>query len=204
MSEPIPTELPELDPDPEERDIALADEAVVRKGYPRLDVARKLQRQVAFLQHFRASGVVAMACRLTGVSRRLVYGFWRKDPLFEAAFQEANEEAADVIEAELFRRGVEGVDEPLVHMGIISMAEDPETGELSPVTVKKYSEGCLLALIKARKPAQFRDNHKVDMSVTGGTGVLVVPGAVDPEAWAAAAEIQQKRFRPDDDAKKGN
>lgn len=199
----IPTDLPVVPPDPEEADIAEAGDgsAPARRGYPRMDVARKLARQVTFLGHFRQCGVLAEAARRTGVSRNLVFTYWRADPVFEAAFQEAAEEAADVVEAEMVRRGIHGVDEPVVHQGLPTYLEDPETGERTMFTIKKYSEGCLLALAKARRPERFRDNHKVEHSGQVTAGVLVVPGGVDADSWEKAAAEQQARFRPDDHRK---
>lgn len=196
----VPTDLPVLHPDPEEMDIAEPGDGSEppKRGWPRLDVARKLARQVCFLQHFRQCGVITEACRRTGVSRRLVYQYWRQDPVFEAAFREALEEAADVIEAEMYRRGVEGVDEPVVHQGMPTYLEgEGGDGERRMWTIKKYSEGCLLALAKARRPERFRDNHKVEHSGAVVSGVLVVPAAVDPDSWEQAAEDQQARFRPE-------
>jgi hypothetical protein len=194
----VPTELPVIPPDPAEADIAEPGDgrAPPRNGFPRMDVARKLGRQVAFLQNFRQCGVLAEAARRTGVSRNLVHMYWRTDPVFEAAYQEAGEEAADVVEAEMYRRGVEGVDEPVVHMGLPTYLEN-EAGERRMFTVKKYSEGCLLALAKARRPEKFRDNHKVEHDFKGTAGVLIVPAAVDPDSWERAAEDQQSRFRPE-------
>lgn len=193
-----PSELPELPPAPDEADIAQVGggELPPSPGQPRLDVARKLQRQVAFLRKFAECGVVVTAARAAGVSTRLVYGWWRKDPLFEAAYQEAMRDAADVIEAELVRRGVEGVDVPVVHMGVPTMLEDAATGEQRPFTIKSYSDGCLMALIKARKPDQFAERRKVEHDVKGGSGVLVVPAPISAEEWEKAASDQQARFRP--------
>src|SRR4051812_1251527 len=67
----------------------------------------------AFLAAFRDTGNVRRACEAAGKSRTVVYEHRKADPGFAAAFDEAREDAADLLEGEARRRAVDGVDEPV-------------------------------------------------------------------------------------------
>src|SRR5258705_8413850 len=84
---------------------------------------------------------------LAGTSRTRVYEFKKIDPAFAAAWDEAEEMAADALEAEARRRGVEGVQEPLVSAGRIVCDDEGQ-----PIAIRRYSDNLLLALLKARRP----------------------------------------------------
>jgi hypothetical protein len=75
---------------------------------------------------------------------------------------EATDESRDELEAEAWRRGHDGYDEPVVSMGKIVRTDDG-----SPLLVKKYSDTLLVTLLKAHHPAKYRDRASVDMT-TGG------------------------------------
>jgi len=70
-----------------------------------------------------------------------------RDPAFAAAWEDAEEVAADRLEDEARRRAVEGVAEPLVSGGKLVRDDDGQ-----PIMVRRYSDNLLLALIKARRP----------------------------------------------------
>jgi hypothetical protein len=91
------------------------------------------------------------------------------DPEFDLAWTLAMETAVDKLRAEAWRRGAEGVEEPVVYKGEFSYQSNPETGEKEQVAVKKYSDAVLLALLKRYDPA-FRERTGVDLtaSVEGG------------------------------------
>jgi hypothetical protein len=89
-----------------------------------------------------------------------------KDPDFDEAWAQAQLEAAGKLRAEAWRRGVDGVEDPLSFRG-----------QLTGDAVKKYSDTLLLALLKAHDPA-FRESSKVELSAAPG-------GAVDAGALLA-------------------
>lgn len=72
-------------------------------------------------------------------------------PDFARAFQEAIDEAADMLEAEAWRRALEGVAEPVVKAG--KPVVDPSTGEA--ITVRRYSDALLMLLLPGSKPGKF-------------------------------------------------
>lgn len=136
-----------------------------------------------FFEALGVSGVVKTAARISGLDRRTVYrhidAAQTKDTTPEALawlerYKEAQREAIDTLEAEAFRRAVEGTDEPVIGRvgkdqdGIITM-------------VKKYDTTLMCLLMKARDPLKYRDRVSQEISGPGGkpiqteTKVIAVP-----------------------------
>jgi hypothetical protein len=157
----------------------------------------KVRRQDAFLEVFRVTGNTSASCRTVGISTNLVTKYWLKeDKEFVERYAVALEEANDWLEQEAFRRGFQGVDKPVIHQGMPTMLEDPETGEKHMFTVKEYSDPLLLSLMKARRPEKFRENQKVTHDVEKG-GVLVVPGTVAMDDWERMAREAAEKSEAD-------
>jgi hypothetical protein len=93
------------------------------------------------------TGSVTAAVAVAGTSRSRVYELRRSDPGFAAAWDEAEEIAADRLEDEARRRAVEGVPEPLVSGGRIVRDDDGQ-----PIAIRRYSDPLLLALLRAHRP----------------------------------------------------
>lgn len=152
-----------------------------------------IERRRLFLRTFAVSGIVLHGCKAAGVGRGAVEHWRESSEWFEELFMIAREEAADRIEAEAIRRAVDGYDEPVIYQGMPTSVVDPETGEQRTLTVRKYSDALMALVLKGARPEKYRDNHKVEVSGSGG-GVLIVPGVIDPDAWAKAAREQQAKF----------
>lgn len=154
-----------------------------------------LIKKAKFLKAFAVRGVLGDGCKSAQVSYSTV-SYWREqDSWFERMLIEATFEAKDTLEAEAFRRAVEGVDDPVIFQGMVTTVFDPVTGMDKVLTVKKYSDSLLSMLLRASDPDKYRENVKVDAVHTGAVGVLVVPGvAQDVTNWAAAAKEQQAKF----------
>jgi hypothetical protein len=60
---------------------------------------------------------VDLACKAAGVERRVHYSWLKKFPDYAAAVERMREQALDMLEDEAWRRGREGVDEPVFHAG---------------------------------------------------------------------------------------
>src|SRR6266404_8212532 len=97
-------------------------------------------RQAGFLKTLAGTGNVTAAAAFAGTSRTRVYEFRKIDPAFAAAWDEAEEMAVDALEAEARRRGVEGVQEPLVSAGRIVRDDEGQ-----PIAIRRYSDNLLLA-----------------------------------------------------------
>jgi hypothetical protein len=107
------------------------------------------ERQERFLNALGETGIVSAAVEIAGVSRTRVYELRKRDASFAAGWEEAEERAADALEAEARRRAVEGTQEPLVSAGRIVRDDDGQ-----PIAVRRYSDNLLLALLKAHRPAR--------------------------------------------------
>jgi hypothetical protein len=92
---------------------------------------------------------VATSADLAGTSRTRVYELRKSDPVFASVWEDAEEIAADRLEKEARRRAVTGVEEPLVSAG--KLVRDSEG---QPITIRRYSDNLLLALMKAHRPPQ--------------------------------------------------
>lgn len=155
---------------------------------------QKRLRQCLFLRSFARYGIVAQGCRAANISR-VSYNHWvGSDKWFAERAKVAKDIAADHIESEAFRRAVEGVDEPVIFQGEVSMVEDPETGEKRPLTVKKYSDPLMQLVLKGTRPEKYRENINLQADVKH-SGVLVTPGtSLSPEEWAAQAASLQSQY----------
>src|SRR5215469_15768 len=92
-------------------------------------------RRERFLKSLADTGNVTAAVAVAGTSRTRVYELRKTDPAFAAAWEEAEEIAADALEAEARRRAVEGTQELLVSAGKLVRDEDGQ-----PIPVRKYSD----------------------------------------------------------------
>jgi hypothetical protein len=93
------------------------------------------------------TGNVTVACAQAEVGKTQVYE-WRKDDIeFRFAWDDAIESAADLLEAEAFRRGVQGTRRPVYQGGVL-------VGH-----VQEYSDTLLIFLLKAARPHKFRGDR---------------------------------------------
>lgn len=109
-----------------------------------------------FIDALRETCNVSEAARVAKISRNTAYEHRKADPVFAEAWDEAEQEAADKLEREAWRRGVEGVDKPIVYQGAITD------------THKEYSDRMLELLLKAHRPEKFKD--RVAQELTGKDG----------------------------------
>lgn len=120
-----------------------------------------------FLDHLRTSCNYAASARAAGVGYSTVMARKQRDADFQAACDEALEEAYDSLEAEARRRAFEGSDEPVWHQG-------EQVG-----TVRKYSDSLAQFLLKGYRRRKFGDKQEI----TGADGGPL--STVDETAKAA-------------------
>lgn len=110
-------------------------------------------RKSAFLDAFRTIGIIKHAAEKVGLNRRTVTAWRYKDPAFEIAFIEADQDASDIVRQEIFRRGIVGVKKPLTFKG-------KKTGD----TITEYSDKMLelLARIRGLMPTGDKFGQAVD------------------------------------------
>lgn len=101
--------------------------------------------QIRFLEALRQTANVMLAAEAVGFSRSRIYERRQADPDFATAWDETEQEAADRLEAEAWRRAVQGTEEPIYQKGqLVGYA-------------RRHSDGLLIHLLKAHKPAKYRD-----------------------------------------------
>ena len=106
----------------------------------------------AFLLAYAILGNIGQAADKAGIERT-THHYWKRDPEYLAAFQDAKEMAAEMLEDEATRRAM-GWDEERI-------AEDG-----TPYTMRKYSDTLLIVRLKAAKPHDYRDNVKLETDLT--------------------------------------
>lgn len=102
-----------------------------------------------FLDYLIECGNVHDAARQADLTTKQIRKFRRNNPRAEAAFQEALDQGTDAIEAELHRRAVAGIMEPVFYKG------------RRVNTVRKKSDVLLMFLLKSRRPHLYRDNAPI-------------------------------------------
>ena len=125
-----------------------------------------------FLTILQQSCNVSEAARAANISRTAAYEWKEADPKFSAAWIEAEEIAADKLEREAWRRAVEGVDKPVIHLGVITD------------TFKEYSDRMLEILLKGHRPNKFKD--RVQNEHTGKDGASLADEMISASERVAA------------------
>ena len=114
------------------------------------------KKRQEFLDTLRGTGNVRLAASNADVARQVAYRARDSSATFRADWDEALEEARELLEAEARRRAAIGVDEPVFYKGKV-------VGH-----IRKYSDNLLMFLLKAHWPEKFRENHAVEHSGPGG------------------------------------
>ena len=115
-----------------------------------------MSNRTKFTTHARARFIavisetanVSAACRSLNISRRTAYDYREKFPEFAEQWDEAVETAVDKLEAEAWRRGHDGYDEPVFQGG-------DQVG-----VIRKYSDRMLEILLKGHRPNKFRERFE--------------------------------------------
>lgn len=126
----------------------------------RLNKEERVRLQDKFLKAFSMTANVRAACMSAGIDRSTFYAWQEHDETFALRYHQAEAEASDVVRAEIWRRGIQGVEKPLVSMGKLVYDEQGK-----PMTVREYSDALLTLLAKARMP-EFREKQQVDAHIT--------------------------------------
>lgn len=141
-------------------------------------------KKIAFLQaYIEMGGHVSKAARAARVDRSTPYNWLAADPAYKEAFERAKEQAADVLEAEVIRRGAHGFDEPVFYQGKV-------VGQ-----IRKYSDNLLMFMLKGLRPAKFRDNYNPLAVAAGDVKIQIQiprPGEPGEIVDAEAREIPEK------------
>lgn len=136
--------------------------------------------RTAYLNALRELPVIKHACEAAGVDRSTAWRARESDPDFADAEREAMEEGVDKAEAEAFRRGVVGFDEPVVDKGRLAYRYAPvrvpdvngneveewrivrdAEGKPVPLTIRKHSDTMLALVLKGRRKKVYADRTEL-------------------------------------------
>jgi hypothetical protein len=128
------------------------------------------EKRERFLAELRKVPNVTVAARAIEMSRQRMYQVREEEPEFALMWDAAIAEGVEMMEAELYRRGFEGVNKPIVHQGVITD------------TFKEYSDTLGIFLMKAHAPEKYRETTRTEL--TGADG-----GPVQVDDRTAAIEL---------------
>ena len=104
------------------------------------------RRQELFIAAYQQHGILALACKETGIPLHTVEHWSTNETQgFKKRRALADRSALGVVEAEIHRRGIEGIDHPVIHQGKITD------------TYKQYSDNLLMFRAKRLDP-EYKDN----------------------------------------------
>lgn len=147
--------------------------------------AKDLERQEKFLTALSSTGLRYKAAAAVGISYGVVQSLRKKDLEFEAKMLDALGNYADSISKEVYRRGVTGWKEPVFYQG------------KKIASIRKF-DGKLLELeAKASRPTYYRDNVKIEGSVSGG--VLLLNARMTVEEWEKKYGPNAEQDTPNDE-----
>jgi hypothetical protein len=103
------------------------------------------KKKSEFLEHFKNTGNVTISARAVDISRQAVYVWINNDPKFADDFENAKDEALDIMEAECRRRAEQGCLKPVFHQGQVC-------GE-----IREYSDTLMIFFLKGNRPEKYKD-----------------------------------------------
>lgn len=126
------------------------------------------EAKAKFIATLSRLGNVTLAAEECGLSRSWAYDLRKEDEEFAAEWDAAELEAADRLEAEAWRRAVDGIEEPVYQQKEL-------VGH-----VKKYSDTLLVTLLTAHKPDKYAKRTKNEHTgANGGPIEEVVRADID-------------------------
>ncbi len=140
----------------------------IRRRGQRMTAEEKRVAKETFLQAFSMTANVRAACLKAGIDRSQVYRWQEHDQEFSMKFNIAEQEANDLIRAELHRRAIQGYERPRVSCGKIVYDDN---GEILKERV--YSDNLLGLLAKARLP-EFREKESADTVQVDNVNILTI------------------------------
>ena len=146
---------------------------------------RTAKKDERFFLALASGAPVGKACKAAGYGRTAVYAYRTEDADFAQRWQEADDEAVELMEAEADRRAIKGTLKPVFHLGV-------RCG-----SIREFSDTLLIFRLKAKRPDVYRE--RIDQRHSGAietNGVLVVPGMASEDEWQ---KLQQAR-RPVDES----
>jgi hypothetical protein len=119
-----------------------------RRDGRKLTDTQVVEAKGTIVRSLAMKGNVREATDAAGISRTLAYAWRDKDEGFREAWDDSVNEAVDRMEREMWRRGIEGFDRPVIYQGEITD------------TYTDYSDSLLLTLIKGHRPEKYKERRE--------------------------------------------
>lgn len=121
-----------------------------------------------FLDHLSKTGRVYDSAKVAGVNPATVYIYCDANPEYAEAIEQAKHAFRDLVTAEVFRRGVSGVTEPVYQQG-------------EKVGSKQVYSDAMLTMLAKRYEPEFRERSQIDLNHKGGVLVVGQQAKTDAE-----------------------
>jgi hypothetical protein len=130
------------------------------------------KKKKAFLKALAVTGKIITAARAVGYADSIhLHRMRNEDEEFARQWDEALNAAGDMLEAEAFRRAIEGVLDPVYYKGEICGYKNV------------YSDSVLLAMLRRFKP-EYRDRIDINKTLKADFGITILPmTAPDTGNW---------------------
>lgn len=99
----------------------------------------------------QGKGNVSEACEAIGIGRTAAYEWRKDDDDFATQWNDVVDKHTDALVSKVYERAFDGWQEPVFYQG-------DECG-----TVTKFSDSNAQFLLKARRPNEYRENHKIEL-----------------------------------------
>jgi AcrR family transcriptional regulator len=110
--------------------------------------------EARFLKAFADRGIVTYSAKAAGVDASTVYRHIKESERFKSLYEQAEEASLGKLEAEMIRRGRDGVKKPVYQGG-------KKVGYM-----QEYSDTLLIFALKSRAPHKYRERVEVTGNVT--------------------------------------
>lgn len=154
------------------------------------------KQKATFLKFFSETGNATQAAEAAGFSRATAYRARHNDPDFAKAWDEAEERAADMLEAEARRRAVEGTERYVISQGKLVNGPDGK-----PLIERAYSDRLLEMLLRAHRPDKFAERRQITGKNGGPVRIATLAEMTEEELLALAAAAAEGEG--DDDHQSG-
>lgn len=134
-------------------------------------------RKRLFLASIARWGSVTRAAQETGIHKSSHYEWMQRDPVYAAAYKQAEDEAIEAMEAEARRRAVEGVSKPVFGKG----------GEVYG-HITEYSDQLLMFLLKGKRPEVYRERVDLTVDIRKEAERIAAEAGLEADAVLAEAE----------------
>jgi len=111
-------------------------------------------KKTAFLETFAKLGNITKSAQAVGIHRNEHYYWMETDEEYVKAYRESLQTFKDSVDFEIFRRGMVGIDEPVIYQG-----QHSKDANGNPVTVRRMSD--TLLIVKAKQLGVFVERREI-------------------------------------------